>query len=112
MVRKAKLAKKEIEMAIVSKSCGSSFRSISPVGIPDDDLTKDSEWMDKTETAQNGVESISALSGQPKPKKSEKSQNEGTFSAGERESKPSENSSNPTEAVEKDDRNDRTRVDT
>ena len=40
LARKAKIAEKEIEMAKVSSSCGSSFRSISPVGTPDDNLTK------------------------------------------------------------------------
>ena len=36
-------------MAKISSSCGSIFRSISPVGTPDDNLTKVSGWMDKTE---------------------------------------------------------------
>ena len=40
LAHKAKIAEKEIEMAKVSSSCGSSFRSISPVGTPDDNLTK------------------------------------------------------------------------
>ena len=40
VARKARIAEKEIEMAIVSSSSGSSFRSISPVGTPDDKLTK------------------------------------------------------------------------
>ena len=40
-------------MAQVSSSGGSSFRSISPVGTPDDNLTKVSGWMDKTEEAEN-----------------------------------------------------------
>ena len=53
LVRKAKIAEKEIEMAKVPSSCGSSFRSISPVKTPDDNLTKVSDWMDKTEEAEN-----------------------------------------------------------
>ena len=39
LVRKAKIAEKEIQIAQASSSCGSSLRSISPVGTPDDDLT-------------------------------------------------------------------------
>ena len=53
LARKAKIAEKEIEMAKVLSSCGSSFRSISPVETPDDNLTKVSDWMDKTEEAEN-----------------------------------------------------------
>ena len=53
MARKAKIAEKERQMAQVSSSDGSSFRSISPVGTPDDNLTKVSGWMDKTEEAEN-----------------------------------------------------------
>ena len=52
-MRKAKIAEKEIEMAKVPSSCGSSFRSISPVETPDDNLTKVSDCMDKTEEAEN-----------------------------------------------------------
>ena len=53
LARKAKIAEKEIEMAKVPSSCGSSFRSISPVETPDDNLTKVSDWMDKTEEVEN-----------------------------------------------------------
>ena len=53
LARKAKIAEKEIERTKVSSSCGSSFRSISPVGTPDDNLSKVSDWMDKTEEAEN-----------------------------------------------------------
>ena len=53
LVRKAKIAGKEIQIAQASSSCGSSLRSISPVEIPDDNLTKVSDWMDKTEEAEN-----------------------------------------------------------
>ena len=53
LARKAKITEKEMEMAKVTSSCGSSFRSISPVETPDDNLTKVSDWMDKTEEAEN-----------------------------------------------------------
>ena len=53
LARKAKIAEKEIERAKVSSTCESSFRSISPVGTPDDNLTKVSDWMDKTDEAEN-----------------------------------------------------------
>ena len=53
LVRIAKLAEKEIERTKVSSSCGSSFRSISPVGTPHNNLTKVSGWVDKTEEAEN-----------------------------------------------------------
>ena len=51
--RKARIAEKEIESAKASSSCDSSFRSISPVGTPDNNLTNVSEWMHKTEEAEN-----------------------------------------------------------
>ena len=60
--RKARIGEKEIEMAKVSSSCGSSFRSISPVETPDDNLTKVSDWMDKTEEAENVATSINVPS--------------------------------------------------
>ena len=53
VVRKAGNAEKEIEMAKVSSIFGSRFRSISPFETPDDNLTKVSDWMDKTEEAEN-----------------------------------------------------------
>ena len=58
LARKVKIAEKEIERAKVSSSCGSSFRSISPVGAPDDNLTKVSGWMDKTEEAEKVASSF------------------------------------------------------
>ena len=58
MARKAKNAEKELEMAQVSNSGGSSFRSVSTVGTPDDNLTKVSGWMDKTEETENVASSI------------------------------------------------------
>ena len=62
LARKARIAEKEIERAKVSSSCGSSFRSISPVGTPDDSLTKVSDWMDKTEEAGNVASPINVPS--------------------------------------------------
>ena len=50
LARKAGIVEKEIERAKVSSSRGSSF---PPVGTPDDNLTKVSEWMDKTEEPEN-----------------------------------------------------------
>ena len=47
LARKARIAEKEIERAKVSSSRGSSLRSISPVGTPDDNLRKVSGRMDK-----------------------------------------------------------------
>ena len=63
LARKAKIAEKEIEMAKVSSSCGSSFRSVSPVGTQDDNLTKVSGWMDKTEETENVASSINVPPG-------------------------------------------------
>ena len=62
MARRARIAEKEIEMAKVSSSCGSSFRSISPFETPDDNLTKVSGWMDKTEEAENVASPINVPS--------------------------------------------------
>ena len=62
VARRARIAEKEIEMAKVPSSCGSSFRSISPVETPDDNLTKVSDWMDKTEEAENVASPINVPS--------------------------------------------------
>ena len=62
LARKAKIAEKEIERAKVSSSCGSSFRSISPVRTPDDNLSKVSDWMDKTEEVENVAAAINVPS--------------------------------------------------
>ena len=48
LARKARIAEKEIQRAEVSSSRGSSLRSISPVGTPDNNLAKFLCWMDKT----------------------------------------------------------------
>ena len=63
MARKARIAEKEIELAKFSSSCGTSLRSISPVESPDDKLTKVSDWMDKTEEAENVASSINVPPG-------------------------------------------------
>ena len=62
VARKAIIAEKEIELAKFSGSCGTSLRSISPVESPDDNLTKVSDWMDKTEEAENVASSINVPS--------------------------------------------------
>ena len=63
LARKARITEKEIERAKVSSSRGSSLRSMSPVRTLDDNLTKVSEWMDKTEKAENVASLINAPSG-------------------------------------------------
>ena len=62
LARKTRITEKEIERAKVSSSHGSSFRSISPVRTPDDNLTKVSGWMDKTEEAENVAQPINVPS--------------------------------------------------
>ena len=62
LARKARIAEKEIERAKVSSSRGSSLRSISPVDTPDDNLSKVSDWMDKTEEAENVASPINVPS--------------------------------------------------
>ena len=66
--RKARIAEIERQIAKVSNSCGSSLRSISPVGSPDDKLTKDSGCMDVTEISENGAKSNIVVSVHSKPK--------------------------------------------
>ena len=63
VARRARIAEKEIEIAKVPSSCGSSFRSISPVKTPDDNLTKVSDWMDTTEEAKCVPSSINVPPG-------------------------------------------------
>ena len=65
LARKAKMAEKDIERAEVSSSCGSSLRSISPVGTQDDNLKKVSGWMDKKEEAENVAPPINVPSVYP-----------------------------------------------
>ena len=94
LARKAKIAEKEIEMAKVPSSCGSSFRSISPVETPDDNLTKVSDWMDKTEEAENvasttNVPSVYQQTSVSAPVITVQSMHEGQCSAQVRDLKPS-----------------------
>ena len=63
LARKAKIAEKEIERTKVSSSWGSSPQIISPVGTTDNNLTKVSRWMDKTEEAENEAPSINVPAG-------------------------------------------------
>ena len=63
VARRARIAEKEIEIAKVPSSCGSSFRSISPVETPNDNLTKVSDWMDKTKEAKSAAASINVPPG-------------------------------------------------
>ena len=63
VARKARIAEKEIKLAKFSSSCGTSLRSISPVESPDDNLTKVSDWMDKTEEAENVASPINVPPG-------------------------------------------------
>ena len=62
VVHRARIAEKEKEMAKVPSSCGSRFRSISPVETTDDSLTKVSDWMDKTEEAEKAASPINVPS--------------------------------------------------
>ena len=106
LARKAKIAEKETEMAKVSSSCGSSFRSISPVGTPDDNLTKVSGWMDKTEEAENVALSINVPPGYQQtsvsaPAITVRSTHGGQCSAQVRDLKPSVQPTKATEAVVK-----------
>ena len=115
LARKAKIAEKEIEMAKVSSSCGSSFRSISPVGTPDDNLTKVSRWMDKTEEAENVASSINVPPGYQQtsvsaPVITVRSTHGGHSSAQVRDLKPSMQPTKTREAVVRDNERDRTKT--
>ena len=63
VARKARIAEKEIELAKFSSSCSTSLRSVTRVGTPDDNLSKVSDWMDKTEEAENVALSINVPPG-------------------------------------------------
>ena len=107
LARKAKIAEKEIERTKVSSSCGSSFRSISPVGTPDDNLTKVSGWMDKTEEAENVASSINVPPGYQQtsvsaPVITVRSTHGGQCSAQVRDLKPSVQPTISTEAAVRD----------
>ena len=94
LVRKAESAEKEIQIAQASSNCGSSLRSISPVETPDDNLTKVSDRMDKTEEAENvastiNVPSVYQQTSVSAPVISVQSMHEGQCSALVRDLKPS-----------------------
>ena len=114
LVRKAKIAEKEIQIAQASSSCGSSLRSISPVETPDDNLTKVSDWMDKTEEAENvasttNVPSVYQQMSVSAPVITVQSMHEGQCSALVRDLKPSVKSTMSTEAASRGIGKDRTK---
>ena len=73
LAHKARIAEMERKLAEESSSQGLRFRSISSVHY----FTEDSEGMDKTETAENGVNYIKVLSVQSKSENAEKTPKEG-----------------------------------
>ena len=116
LARKVKIAEKEIERAKVSSSCGSSFRSISPVGTPDDKQTKVSGWIDKTEEAENVASSINIPSVHQQasvsaPVITVQSMHEGQCSALVRDLKPAVKPTIFTEASGRGNGKDRTKTD-
>ena len=115
VARKARIAEKEIELAKFSSSCGTSLRSISPVESPDDNLTKVSDWMDKTEEAENVASSINVLPGYQQssvsaPVITVQSTHGGQCSAQVRDLKPSVQPTKTTEAVVRDNERDRAKT--
>ena len=115
LARKARIAEKEIERAKVSSSRGSSLRSISPVGTPDDNLTKVSGWMDNKEKAENVALLINAPSVQPQtsvsaPVITVRLMHGGQCSAQVGDLKPSVQPTKTTEAVVRDNERDRTKT--
>ena len=104
LVRKAKIAEKEIQIAQALSSCGSSLRSISPVETPDNNLTKVSDWMDKTEEAENvastiNVPSVYQQTSVSAPVTAVQSMHEGQCSALAKDLKPSVKPTISTEAA-------------
>ena len=115
LVRKAKIAEKEIQIAQASSSCGSSLRSISPVETPDDNLTKVSDWMDKTEEAKNvasttNVPSIYQQTSVSAPVITVQSMHEGQCSKLVRDLKPSVKPTISNEAASRGTGKDRTKT--
>ena len=115
VARKGRIAEKEIELAKLSSSCGTSLRSISPVKSPDDNLTKVSDWMDKTEEAENVASSINVPPGYQQssvsaPVITVRSTHGGQCSAQVRDLKPSVQPTKTTEAVVRDNERDRTKT--
>ena len=115
LARKARIAEKEIERAKVSSSRGSSLRSISPVGTPDDNLSKVSDWIDKTEEAENvaspiNVPSVYQQTSVSAPVITGQLMQGGQRSAQERDLKPSVKPTKCTEAAVRDIGMDRTKT--
>ena len=115
VARKARIAEKEIELAKFSSSCGTSLRSISPVESPDDNLTKVSDWMDKTEEAENvaspiNVPSVYQQTSVSAPVITGQSMQGGQRSAQVRDLKPSVKPTKCTEAAVRDIGMDRTKT--
>ena len=115
LARKARIAGKERDRAKVSSSRDSSLRSISPVGTLDDNLTKVSGWMDKTEEAENVASLINAPSVQPQtsvsaPVITVQSMHGGQCSTQVRDLKPSVQPTKTTEAIVRDNERDRTKT--
>ena len=115
LVRKAKITAKEIRIAQASSSCGSSLRSISPVETPGDNLTKVSDWMDKTEEAENvastvNVPSVDRQTSVSAPVITVQSMHEGQCSALVRDLKPSVKPTISTEAASRGIGKDRTKT--
>ena len=115
LVRKAKIAEKEIQIVQASSSCGSSLRSIPPVETPDDNLAKVSDWMDKTEEAENvastiNVPSVYQQTSVSAPVITVQSMHEGQCSALVRDLKPSVKLTISTEAASRGIGKDRTKT--
>ena len=115
LARKARIAEKEIERAKVSSSRGSSLRSISLVGTPDDNLSKVSDWMDKTEETENVASLINVPSEHPQmsvsaPVITVQSMHGGQYSAQVRDLKSSLKPVMSTEAALRDMGKDRTKT--
>ena len=115
VARKARIAEKEIELAKFSSSCGTSLRSISPVESPDDNLTKASDWMDKTEEAENvasptNVPSVYQQTSASAPVITVQSMHEGQCSALVRDLNPPVKPTIPTEAARRGIGKDRTKT--
>ena len=95
MARRARIAEKEIEIAKVPSSCGSSFRSISPVGTG---------WINKTDEAENVATTINVpyvfkQTSVSAPVITVQSTNEGQSSALVRDLKPTMKPTISTEAA-------------
>ena len=115
VARKARIAEKELELAKFSGSCGTSLRNFSLVESPDDNLTKVSDWMDKTEEAENVASSINVPSVHQQasisaPVITIQSMHEGQCSALVRDLKPPVKLTTITEASVRDIGKDRTKT--